>query len=108
MENFKTAQAEGSSFISIDQLALLQELQQLCFFPTIAERKDFFNKVAKSANAKHIYEIKSPDFGTAYLTALAMLHAAGEKVFRPNMETSEVLYKMAINKSRNYQNKGRI
>jgi hypothetical protein len=83
MENLMTAQAEGYRFISKEQIDLIQELKGLCYFVDSKKRKKFLNFVCLSVGSNSIQEIKDVDFGTAYLTALNLLHIEGERIFKP-------------------------
>lgn len=107
MEN-KALKVEGHSFISNDKIDALLEIRDLCFLPSVKERKNFLVLVAAAAGADRVQDITESNFGSAYLTAKAILHRIGEDVFKFHKSNyvADVLYKKAITKSRSYQNGG--
>jgi hypothetical protein len=78
----ESTSVEGPRFISEDNILLLNELKDLCYFPSPIQRKQFIASVCESVGAKSFKEITELNFGTAYLTALGILHRVGEEVFK--------------------------
>ena len=73
--------------IGYDKVKLIHEIKDMCFFPTTEEKKKFLSQVAGSVGCSRIEDIQEPDYGTAYLTAKAILHKIGEDIFKPkNMQ----------------------
>ncbi len=80
MEN-RAMKIEGTSFITSEKIAAINEIKDMCFLPTVKEHKNFLILVAASAGCDRIQDIQEKDFGTAYLTAKQILHRIGAAVF---------------------------
>jgi len=82
--------------ITLSQVMIIKGICGMCYFPSNSIKKQFYKRVCDSVGASKLEEIDSNDFGTAYLTAEAMLHREGERVFSTKVNSD---YKWLFNRN---------
>lgn len=68
--------------IGKDEIGVIVDICNRCYFPLRSEKQLFFNKVCKSVGVDKLEEISEDQFEKAYHVALALLHKVGEDVFK--------------------------
>ena len=88
---------EVTTYLNAEEIAVLNDINSRCYYPSQLERKRFVRDVCASVGVKSFAEITEDDFETAFNAAMGILRERGNKILSGRLQHDNLAKGLYLN-----------